>query len=118
MDRIDRINQQIKQELGNILLRDLSDPRLILVTITAVKTTRDLRHARVFFSVLGDTAQIESVENGLRSASGRIRRLISKRLTFRNVPDFSFFYDKSIEEGSRIDQTLSDIHDEEDYPNN
>jgi len=112
MDRMDRINQQLKEEISNIILRDLSDPRFEMVTITDVKTSRDLRNTRVYFSVLGPAPQVDSVKKGLQRAAGMIRRLVGQRVNLRNTPEISFSYDDSIESGMRMEKTLKEIQDE------
>ena len=117
MDRMDRINQQVKEEISRIILRDLSDPRFEMLTITAVKTSRDLRNARVYFSVLGDGSQIESITKGIQKAAGMIRRLIGQRLNLRNTPELNFSYDDSIESAIRIEETLKEIGKENEEDN-
>ncbi len=112
MDRMDRINQQLKEEISKIIFRDLSDPRFEMVTIIAVKTSRDIRNARVYFSVLGSASQVENVHQGLRNASGMIRRLIGQRVKLRNTPEIIFFYDDSIESSVRMEETLKEIQQE------
>ncbi len=117
MDRMDRINQQMKRELGTILQQDLSDPRLQFVSITAVNVSRDLRSAKVYFSVLGEPHQESIIHEILDKAGGFIRKLISQRLNLRNTPAFSFYYDKSIAFSDQLEETLKEIHDEEDTSN-
>ncbi len=117
MDRMDRINQQVKEEISRIILRDLSDSRFEMLTITAVKTSRDLRNARVYFSVLGDASRVESITRGIQKAAGMIRRLIGQRLNLRNTPELNFSYDASIETAIRLEETLKEIkqENEENY---
>ncbi len=112
MGRMERINQQLKREIGQIILQELSDPRLQFVSVTAVKTSNDLRSARVSYSVLGDPASVDQVQQGLSRASGMIRRLLSSKLNLRNTPELTFSYDKSIEESARIEETLKELNGE------
>ena len=109
MVRIDRVNEQLKREISKILLEDLGDPRIQLVTITAVETSRDLRSAKVYFSVLGDARQLQKAHRGLQGACGIIRRLVAQRIKIRYIPEFFFVYDKSLEISTRIEQTLKEI---------
>lgn len=112
MSRIDRINQQLKRELGIIIQRELSDPRVSFVSVTHVDTSKDLRHARVYFSVLGEKEQKKNAQQGLEAAKGMIRRLVGQRLQLRNTPDFIFSFDRSIEASIQIEETLKEINDD------
>src|SRR5438045_9722702 len=96
--RIDRIEEQIRIELSDIIEREIQDPRIGLVTITHIKVSPDLQHARVFVSVLGDEAQRKKSLNGLRSAAGYARRSLSKRLHhLRRIRELPFDYDVGLE---------------------
>ena len=108
--RIDRIEEQLRIELSEIFEREIQDPRIGLTTVTAVKVSPDLSHARVFVSVLGDQAQRKKTLEGLRSAASFARRSLSKRLHhMRRIPELSFDYDESIEKGIRIEELLDQI---------
>src|SRR3954470_19184247 len=111
MDRIEKVNQLIKREISLLLQQELQDSRLKLVTILAVKTSRDLSHARVSFSVLGES-QVEEVQRSLENARGYIRRMLAQRVRIRHMPDIEFFYDKSIEYSDRINKALQEINEE------
>lgn len=113
MDRINRVNEQIKREISIIVQKELGDPRLQFVTITAVDVSRDLRSAKVYFSVLGEKAAVEAGQNALKSAAGMIRRNVGARIKMRYTPELHFIYDRSIEFSTRVDQTLREIHDDE-----
>lgn len=113
MDRMDRVNQQFKREIGNIIHHELGDPRLGFVTVTHVSVSRDLQNARVYFTVLGDAVQREAAQKGLESAAGMIRKLVGQRVKLRYTPEMSFAYDKSVELGARIEETLMEIHRDE-----
>ena len=112
MSRMDRINQQIKREISQILLRDLGDPRFMFVTITVVDVSKDLRNAKVFYSVLGDQKNLEKIKLALEKARGMIRKLVAERLTIRYTPELFFSFDESIEKSARIEKTLQEIKDE------
>lgn len=109
MDRIDRINQRIKELVSDIILSEVKDPRLGFVTITKVDVSRDLQHAKVFFSVLGNIQQVDAAEEGLNSARGFIRRLVGQRVRIRYTPEIMFYHDKSLEYSSQIDETLAQL---------
>lgn len=112
MGRIERINQQVKREIGMILQRELGDPRLQFVTITGVDVSKDLRHAKIRFSVLGDPAQVRAAQMALEWARGVIRGLLGQRMGIRYIPELFFSYDESIELSMRIEKTLKEIRDE------
>jgi ribosome-binding factor A len=113
--RIDKIEEQFRMELGEIIEREIHDPRIGLATITAVKVSPDLRHARVFVTVLGDEAQRKKTLEGLRSAASFVRRSLSKRLHhLRRIPELSFDYDEAVEKGMRIEELLDQIKREEE----
>src|SRR5215510_15835741 len=112
--RIDRIEEQLRMELGEIIEREIEDARIGLATVTAVKVSPDLRHARVFVSVLGDEQQRKKTMQGLNSAASFARRSLSQRLAhLRRIPELTFAYDESLESGSRIDELLDQIKPEE-----
>ena len=107
--RTDRINEQLRQEIS-ILVRDaVRDPRVGLVTITAVETSPELDHAKVYVSVMGDDAEKEAAIQGLRSASPFIRTQLSKQLHMRRVPELHFQYDRVLAEASRIESLLREV---------
>ncbi|MET0400725.1 MAG: 30S ribosome-binding factor RbfA [Longimicrobiaceae bacterium] len=107
--RTDRINEQLRQEIS-ILVRDaVRDPRVGLVTITAVETSPELDHAKVYVSVMGDDAEKEAAIQGLRSAAPFIRTQLSKQLHMRRVPELHFQYDRVLAEASRIESLLREV---------
>lgn len=112
MSRIEKINQALKEEISNIIQNELNDPRLGFITITNVEITKDLRYAKVNFSVLGDAPQIQKVEKGLKSASGFIRKLIAERIRMRYAPELVFKRDNSAEYSVRIYEQLEKIKNE------
>jgi len=112
--RIDRIEEQLRIELSEIIEREIQDPRVGLTTVTGVKVSPDLRHARVFVTVLGDEAQRKKALEGLRSAASFVRRSLSKRLHhMRRIPEVTFDYDELVEKGIRIEELLDQIKQEE-----
>ncbi|MCB9757616.1 MAG: 30S ribosome-binding factor RbfA [Candidatus Omnitrophica bacterium] len=107
MDRTKRINEMIKREIGVILLTEIRDPRLKFVTVTGVEVSKDLQHAKVFYSYLGSDR--DGVSEALEKARGFVRLLVGQRVIMRYTPDIQFYYDKSIEYSDRIEQTLENI---------
>ena len=113
--RIDRIEEQFRIELSEIIEREIQDPRIGLATVTRVKVSPDLRHAHVFVTVLGDSAQRKKSLEGLRSAASYARRSLTKRLHhLRRIPDLTFDYDEELEKGMRIEELLDQIKHEEE----
>lgn len=112
MGRIERVNQQVRREVSRIIQQEMGDPRLEFVTITGVSVTPDLRNAKVYFSVLGDTRKRDNAQKCLNGARGMIRKFIGQRIKIRYIPEFVFVYDDSIEVSARIERTLQEIHDE------
>src|SRR5438128_4949353 len=113
--RIDRIEEQFRIELCEIIEREIHDPRIGLATVTHVKVSPDLRHARVFITVLGDAVQRKKTLDGLRSAASYARHSLSKRLHhMKRIPELTFDYDEGLEKGMRIEELLDQIKHEEE----
>lgn len=102
IDRTRRVAKLIERELGNIINKDLSDPRVRLVSITGVTVSKDLKHARVYVSQLNSSEDSGSVLDGLSAAHGFLRRQLGRRLNLRYTPDLTFSYDNSIQHGMDI----------------
>jgi ribosome-binding factor A len=106
--RKDRVAAAIHQELTSLMQNGMNDPRLGFVTITGVDLSKDMRHARVFVSILGsESARVSSLE-ALASGAGFLRRELAHRLNLRRTPDLRFHLDVSGERGERIEQLLHD----------
>jgi len=103
-----RVDGTVRAVLSDAIATQLKDPRVGFVTVTAVKTSPDLRHASVYVSVLGDEAAREECMLGLRSAQGFLQRLLARELTLKHTPTLTFAYDESIDHGMRINQLLED----------
>ncbi|OGL41756.1 MAG: ribosome-binding factor A [Candidatus Schekmanbacteria bacterium RIFCSPHIGHO2_02_FULL_38_11] len=113
--RVDRINELILEEISDILLKEIKDPRIGFVTITGVETSVDLSYAKVSVSIIGEQEKRESGIEGLKSASGYIRLLLKKRISVRRIPEIEFVYDSSIEYGDRINKILQKLKNEEEW---
>jgi ribosome-binding factor A len=107
--RADRVSGLIQEVLSDLLKKDIHDPRLQMATITNVKMSRDLRLARVYFSIHGDSSKTEDAAKGFESARGFIKRSLARKLSLRYMPDLIFFYDESFDYGSHIDELLKRI---------
>jgi ribosome-binding factor A len=106
--RADRVGDLLLELVSELLRKDIRDPRVGSVTLTAAKVSKDLRHARLYFNVLGNENRTE-VLAGLKSASGFIRSRVAKQLNLRFVPTIDFSYDDSHDEAQRIEQLLNDV---------
>lgn len=121
MDRTDRISEEIKKELSDLIRNQIKDPRLPeFVSITAVRVTKDLRYAKVYISVLGDNEKKDGAITALSNAAGYIRHEIGKRVSIRYTPEFSFILDDSIEKGmylsKLIDETINNSEEKKSNP--
>jgi ribosome-binding factor A len=104
--RIERINETIKEVLSEIVLNDIKDPRLGLVTIVSVRVARDLATAKIHFSVMGDEAQRETSMKVLRGASGFMRHAIATAIDVQHAPELRWIYDDSLDRAFRISEVL------------
>jgi ribosome-binding factor A len=109
--RLDRVNQLIKEEISTLLQRELKDPRLGFVTVTEVETSKDLRSAKVFVSVLGDERQWTSSLAALASARGFVRNWLRQHLDLRIIPEIDFRADRSMEHAAKIQSLLKQVQD-------
>jgi ribosome-binding factor A len=101
-----RVNEVIRQVLGDVIATDLKDPRIGFVTVTDVDTSPDLRTARVYVSVLGSESDRERALAGLRSAHGFLQGRIASELRMKRTPTLTFHYDESVDRGVRISRLL------------
>jgi ribosome-binding factor A len=112
--RTQRIADQIRAELADLLLREIRDPRVRLATISQVVVSADLGHARVGVSALGDEAQRAAAVAGLEHARGFLRRELARRLSLRATPELRFELDRGAEHSQRITEILDGLHEESD----
>jgi ribosome-binding factor A len=101
-----RVDEAVRAVLSEEIATHLKDPRVGFVTVTGVKTSPDLRHARVYVSVLGDEEVRAASLDGLRSAHGYLQRRIADQLTLKHTPNLTFEYDESVDRGMRITELL------------
>jgi ribosome-binding factor A len=110
--RLERVNQLIKEEISLLLMRELKDPRLGFVTVTEVDTSPDLRHARVYVSVLGPEADWASSIEALGRARGFVRNWLRRHLDLRVIPDLDFRADRSMAHAAHIQSLLASLRDD------
>lgn len=106
--RMRRVDEAVRAVLSDAITRELKDPRVGFVTVTAVRTSTDLRHARVYVSVLGDEAARRECLDGLASATGYLQRQVARKVRLKHTPAITFHYDDSIDRGMRITELLSE----------
>ncbi|MEE1225419.1 MAG: 30S ribosome-binding factor RbfA [Clostridia bacterium] len=112
MARIDKINEEVRRELAQIL-RTLKDSRIPMMTsVVSVSVTNDLRYAKAYISVMGDAEVQKKAMEGLKSAAGYIRREIGRKIDLRYTPEFIFELDHSIEHGAHIEELLRKFNTE------
>ena len=107
--RPDRVKAAIRQEVSNILQRDLKDPRLGFATVTDVDISGDLQHVKIYVSILGEEESRTETMEALESAKGYIRSEIGRRVPLRLTPEITFEYDESIERGARILKLIEEV---------
>lgn len=115
--RIERINHLLRQEIADLLTREVKDTTLstALISITDVETSPDLRQAKVYFSVYGDDDQIEQARQHLRRASGFLHHNLKERLDLRHTPHLEFVPDRSLARGDRIMRLMRTIEEEREH---
>jgi ribosome-binding factor A len=104
-----RVDEAVRAVLSESISTQLQDPRVGFVTVTGVKTSPDLRHARVYVSVLGDEAAREASLEGLRSAHGFLQSRLAAELVLKHTPALTFEYDESVVRGMRLSQLLDEV---------
>lgn len=107
--RMNKIDEELKKEISNIISMELKNPHLTgLISVTKVKTTPDLRFARVYVSMINEQSKKQNLSI-LKQSSGYIRSMVAKKVNLRITPELIFEFDDSLEYGSRIDEILKDI---------
>jgi ribosome-binding factor A len=108
--RMARVNDLIRREISELILREVRDPRLSgLLSVTRVETSPDLRYAKVFVSLMGSDEEKRQAEDGLAAASGFLRRGLGDRVVLRYVPQLTFLLDDSIEKGSQMLELIKQV---------
>ncbi len=115
--RADRVAEAIREDVATWLASGVKDPRVIgLVTVTGVDVTSDLRHAKIFVSVMGTDSERRATLDGLASAKGHLRSRLAKALQLRVAPEIEFRYDHSVEHAARIETLLTQIKEGQTPP--
>jgi ribosome-binding factor A len=112
--RADRVGDQILKDVAGILAQKVNDPRVKGVTLTGIDLSNDLKHARIYFSVIGNADDIKKARSGLESAKGYIKREIGSKFKFRYVPNIIFDHDPTLETGNRMEKLFQKLKVEED----
>ena len=107
-DRMRRVNEAVREVVSARIAEGLRDPRIGFVTVTAVETSPDLRHARVWVSVLGSEEERAASLEGLESAHGVLQQALASELRMKRTPTLQFVFDESIDRGMRITELLDD----------
>ena len=107
-DRMRRVNEALREVLSAHIAADLKDPRIGFVTVTAVETTPDLSHARVYVSVLGDEAERAATLEGLSSSHGFLQAEIGQKLRIKRTPTLQFVFDDTLDRAMRISELLDE----------
>jgi len=113
-ERARRIANRILEEIADLLIKEVSDPRLQMVTITDVKVDRELAYATIYFSILDDPSRVEEVKAGLERARGFLRSQLASRIRLRSFPQLRFRYDPTSVQVARIEELLAEIKKEQD----
>lgn len=111
--RVRKVQEFIKQEVGNMLLRDIKDPSIGFVTVTGVRVTGDLREAKIYVSLFGDKEKKAASLEGLNRAKPYIRHELGQRLKIYYTPELTFEEDTSLDYGMHIDSLIDKIHKKE-----
>ena len=106
--RMRRVDEAVRAVVSDALQTEFQDPRIGFVTITSVDTSPDLRHARVWVTVLGDEEQRLASLEALRAGHGRLQRAISRQLKLKHTPELDFQYDGTVDRGLRVDEILAE----------
>lgn len=107
--RSQRVVEQIRRELAELIRLEVKDPRVGFITLTDVEISPDYAHAKVFFTSMTGETGLEDTLSGLRRASGFLRRELGRRVRIHTTPELHFHYDKSVEEGSRLSQLIDEV---------
>lgn len=104
--RPERVGEAAREVIAEMLLREIKDPRIGMITLTTVEVSEDLRHAKVYFSCVGDESARQRSLSGLRSAAGFIKAQLTRRLKLRYAPELTFIFDSSLEIAERVSHLL------------
>ncbi len=115
--RAERVGEQLKKVISELIQKEVKDPRIGFVTVTDVEVSGDLRHAKVFVSIFGSDEEREETMKGLDKATGFIRSEVGQRIRLRHIPEILFRYDQSITRGIRISKLLQQVRNNDEEKN-
>ena len=104
--RKDRVSEQIRRELADLIRTELKDPRVGMISITDVEVTADYAHAKIYFSTMAGSEHLAEVMEGLQKASGFLRRELGKRISIHMTPQLHFVFDQSLERGAELSKLI------------
>jgi ribosome-binding factor A len=107
--RSDRVAEQVRRDLADLIRSELKDPRVGMISLTAVELTPDYAHAKVFFTTL-QAEHLAEIEQGLRRAAGFLRRELGRRIHIHTLPELHFIYDASLERGASLSQLINEAN--------
>jgi ribosome-binding factor A len=108
LERMRRVDEAVREVLSDVLTHEVKDPRVGFVTVTDVKTSPDLSHARVYVSVLGDAEAVSASLEGLRSAQGFLQGRIGGELRLKHTPTLTFFHDDTADRAQRLERLMDE----------
>jgi len=117
--RRDRVSEQIRRELAEVIRSELKDPRVGMISLTEVEVSPDYAHAKVYFSSMAGSDTLDSVQAGLQQASGFLRSVLGRRISIHMIPQLHFVFDDSLERGAQISKLISEaaaISDQSEEP--
>ena len=106
--RRDRVSEQIRRELAELIRTELKDPRVGMVSITGVDVSADYAHAKVYFSSMSGREHLDAVVTGLQNASGFLRRELGRRISIHTTPQLHFVFDESLERGADLSKLIQE----------
>ena len=116
--RRDRVAEQIRRDLSDLIFLEIKDPRIGMISLTGVEVTADYAHAKIFFSALSGRDHLPEILAGLEKASGFLRRELGKRITLHTIPQLRFIFDESLERGAELSDLIRQAMSISDSPEN
>jgi ribosome-binding factor A len=107
--RSDRVAEQVRRDLADLIRTELKDPRVGMISLTAVELTPDYAHAKIFFTTL-NAEHLPDIEKGLKRAAGFLRRELGRRIHIHTLPELHFIYDASVERGASLSQLIDEAN--------
>ncbi len=108
--RKDRVNEQVRRELAELIRTELKDPRVGMISLTEVAVTPDYAHAKVYFSTLALADNLQAVQTGLQNAAGFLRRELGRRIRIHTIPQLHFVFDQSLERGADLSKLIDEAN--------